>query len=475
MKLSKLLTASGIEYPRHLSDVEISSVTSDTRKIKEGSLFVCQTGTREDGNERIDEAYARGAFAVISDKRPDADVFVPDARYAEAKLCRTFYGQGIEGLHLIGVTGTNGKTSVTAMLRSIFNAAGEKTGSIGTLGSFSPSGEIPDAEGGNMTTPDAGRLYGILSQMAADGAKYVFLEVSSHALALKKADALRFDVGIFTNITRDHLDFHKTKENYFEAKKRIFELSRVGIVNADDEMLANIPDVLTCSARKNADFRASDIKYYGADGCGYVFSSELCRFGIASRIAGRFTVMNTLCAAAGAVTLGVDPYYIKDGIWRLSTVPGRMERVALDGADFAVYIDYAHTPDALENLLMTARSFAKRIILVFGCGGERDQGKRAEMAKIATRLADRVIITSDNRRGEPQSKIFDDILAGVDKNSDHVLIEDRREAIEYAVRKARRGDVILLAGKGHEKYEINEHGKHPFCEELLVQKAYKMR
>ncbi len=468
MRLKELLTAADIDFPPCLSDVEISSVTSDTRRIREGSLFVCQAGTREDGNDRIEEAYARGACAVISDRRRDADILVPDARLAEARLCRTLYGRGIEGLHLVGVTGTNGKTSVVTMLRSIFDAAGEKAGTVGTLGCFSPSGEIPDEDGGNMTTPDAGRLYGLLSKMASDGAKYAFLELSSHALALKKADALTFDAGVFTNITRDHLDFHKTKENYFEAKKRIFELSRVGIVNADDELLAGISGVLTCSARKKADFRATDIKYYGADGCGYVFSSELLRFGITSRIAGRFTVMNTLLAASTAAQLGVEPYYIKEGILRLSSVPGRMERVSPDGAEFSVYIDYAHTPDALENLILTARSFAERIILVFGCGGERDRGKRAEMAKIASRLADRVIITSDNRRGEPQSRIFEDILTGIDKNADYALIEDRREAIRIALREAQSGDVVLLAGKGHEKYEIDERGKHPFDEALIV-------
>ena len=477
MKLVDLCLAAEIYCPPELWDVEISDITSDSRKVAKNSLFVCLCGLHGDGNDFVGEAYRRGAAAVLSDSRSDVPLKCSDARLALARLCRKMYGDGIDKLSLVGVTGTNGKTSVTAMLRSVFDCAGYKTGSIGTLGCFSPSGATDDGDGGNMTTPDTERLYKLLSKMAKDGAQYVFCELSSHALALKKADALRFRAGIFTNLTRDHLDFHKTEENYFEAKKRIFELSDIGIVNADDPAASKISGALTCSARSSADFTARDITYYGTEGCGYKFHSELCRFGVVSKIPGRFTVMNTLQTAACAVTLGVDPIYIKKGIYTLSAVNGRMEKIPLAGADFSVYIDYAHTPDALENLLLTAKGFAGngRLVLLFGCGGDRDRGKRADMARIASRLADKIIITSDNCRTEKRQRIFDDILKGIDKSCDFCLIESRKDAIESAVFEARGGDVILLAGKGHEKYEIDENGKHPFDELYIVQKAFRNR
>jgi UDP-N-acetylmuramoyl-L-alanyl-D-glutamate--2,6-diaminopimelate ligase len=249
------------------------------------------------------------------------------------------------------------------------------------------------------------------------------------------------------------------------------------IVNADDERLAALSDALTCSARHSANFCAENVIYYGEKGCGYKFSSELYRFGIVSRIPGKFTVMNTLLAASCAALLGIEPEYIKEGIYRLSSVPGRMERVALpDGAKFSLYIDYAHTPDALLNLLMTVKGFTVgKIILVFGCGGERDRGKRPEMAEIASRLADKIIITSDNCRREDPDRIFFDILSGISASSDHVLIRERAEAIEYAVSIAEEGDTVLLAGKGHEKYEINSNGKIYFNEAEIAQKAVKKK
>lgn len=473
MKLIELCRAADIFCPAELYDVEINSVTSDSKKVKRGSLFVCLDGTKTDGNLYVEEARSNGAAAMISDKRRDLSLSCSDAHRALAFLCRKMYGRGIEKLKLVGVTGTNGKTSVTAMLGSVLSTAGYKVGTIGTLGAFCEKERISSSP---MTTPDPEELYGALSQMAQRGAEYAVLELSSHALAKKKADALNLSLGIFTNFTRDHLDFHKTEENYFEAKKRIFKLSEIGIVNADDPKLENIGGVLTCSAKKKADFMARDVRYYGEKGCGYAFWSELYRFGIVSRIPGRFTVMNTLMAASCAVSLGIDPGFIKEGIYSLGSVDGRMERVLLDGADFSVYIDYAHTPDAIENLLLTARGFAKgKIILVFGCGGDRDRGKRAQMAAVASRLADRVIITSDNSRDEPKTQIFDDILSGIDRGLDHSLIESRKEAIEKAVLEAQHGDVILLAGKGHEKYEIDGDGIHPFDEAELVRKAYKKR
>ena len=476
MKLFELCEYAKIYCPRHLCELEITGVTCDSRRVKPGDLFVCIKGLHSDGNDHAQEAIAAGALAVLSDRRRDLDLFCDDAKGAFAHLCRAMYGGGIEKLKLIGVTGTNGKTSVTAMLRSIFDAAGFKTASIGTLGCFSPKGKLDGEISGSMTTPDTEMLYGLLSRLAKDGAEYVFMEISSHSLAEKKVDALHFDVGIFTNFSRDHLDFHENEENYFEAKKRLFALSDKMIVNADDPRLDALENTLSCSARKAARYMAKDVTYYGADGCGYVFLSEHCRFAIVSRIAGRFTVMNTLLAAACATEMGIEPDFIKQGIHGLSCVEGRMERVLLDGADFSVYIDYAHTPDALENILLTVKGFTEgKIILVFGCGGDRDRGKRPEMARIASRLADKIIITSDNSRGEDPEQIFSDILVGISKNADCELIRDRKEAIEKAMLLAGRGDALLLAGKGHEKYEIDADGKHPFDEAAVARAAFEKR
>ncbi len=476
MKLIELCRAAGLECPEAQRDVEISSVTSDSRSVKEGSLFVCLEGTKTDGNLFAGQAKARGAAAVLSDKRRDTDLFSPDAHLSLAHLCRKFYGEGIEKLSLVGITGTNGKTTVTALLRSIFSAAGESVGSIGTLGCIMPNGETAD-NGKNMTTPDPEMLYLQLSDMAKAGARYVITEASSHALAKKKLDALHFDVGIFTNLSRDHLDFHKSQEEYFAAKSRLVSLCEKMIVNRDDEYCRRLENTLGCSMRRKSDFFADGIEYYGTYGCGYRFCSEYRKFGIVSKIPGRFTVMNTLEAASAATLLGVEPYAIKRGIYDCSAVSGRMERVALDGADFSVYIDYAHTPDALENLLLTAKGFAGRgrIVLLFGCGGDRDRGKRAQMAQIASRLADKIIITSDNSRGEDAERIFEDILEGIDKTKNYEIIKDRAEAIEEAVLTAKSADVILLAGKGHEKYEIDTNGKHFFDEVQTVKSAYNKR
>ena len=406
---------------------------------------------------------------MLSDKRRDTELLSSDAHLSLALMCRRLYGEGIERLTLVGVTGTNGKTTVTALLRSILLAAGERVGSIGTLGCLMPNGDAVD-NGKNMTTPDPETLYSQLSDMARAGADYAIIEASSHALAKKKLDALHFDVGIFTNFSRDHLDFHKSQEEYFAAKCRLISLCEKMIVNRDDEHCRSLQNVLGCSARKRSDFFADGVEYYGSYGCGYRFCSEYRKFGIVSKIPGRFTVMNTLEAAAAATVLGVEPYAIKRGIYDCSSVCGRMERVPLGGADFSVYIDYAHTPDALENLLLTAKGFAGRgrVVLLFGCGGDRDRGKRAQMAQIASRLADKIIITSDNSRGEDSDRIFEDILSGLDRSKDHEIIKDRATAIEEAILSAKSADVILLAGKGHEKYEIDAHGRHSFDEKRIA-------
>ncbi len=480
MRLSELFARAGMPFPAIGTDVEITQVTSVSEEIVPGGLFVALRGTKRNGEDFIAQARARGALLVLSEG-DRGDLRCSDARLALAHLCRAFYGSGIDRLRLVGVTGTNGKTTVVSLLRSIALAAGRPCGSVGTLGCeiYDSSGRLARLPGeGNMTTPDPEVLYPVLSRMATAGAEYVFTEVSSHALAMKKTDALRFDVGIFTNLTRDHLDFHGTAEEYLNAKARLRGLCDRFLVNADDaSSYAFGNDTLRCSVTIGADFFADRIEQLSGGGYRYRVSSDYGRFKLETRMSGGFSVMNTLQAVAAALLLGFAPDDIARGISALKTVSGRMESVLPENADFRVYIDYAHTPDALENVLLSARSFVNggRLIAVFGCGGDRDRGKRSEMGAIASRLADLTVITSDNPRSESPDAIIEDIAAGVDATRDAVVIPDRRSAIEYAVGTARAGDVIILAGKGHEKYEITASGKHPFDEVLLVRRAFEKR
>jgi len=479
MKLSELCRTAAIYCPERLGKQEILGVTCNLERVKHGMLFVSIKGTQSDGEGFAKEATKRGA--VILHRIPvEGALFSEDTRWALSKLCRGFYGDGIDRLKLVAITGTNGKTTVTELLYSIFTRAGHKCGKIGTLGIYSDGKRLnfdPSDPNAHMTTPDPEELYPSLSQMARDGCEYVFMEVSSHALALKKIDALTFDMGIFTNITRDHLDFHRTFENYLKTKARLSGLCKKFIVNADDPFWGEMSDgPITCSEKTFADFMANSIELYGGDGCEYRLSSNRGTFTVRSHIAGRFTVMNTLQAAACALTLGASEEHISEGIASLKAVPGRMERVVLpENAEISVFIDYAHTPDALENILKSARRFSRdaRVILVFGCGGDRDRGKRKLMGSVATKYADFTVVTSDNPRSETPSDIINDILKGIDKEKRYAVIEDRADAIKYAINIARSGDVVILAGKGHEKYEIDKNGTHPFDESLAVRKAWE--
>ena len=481
MRLSELCSRAGIYFDPHAKDAEITRITSDSEKMIPGGLFVALQGLNRNGDAFIADARKNGAVAVLSES--DAgDLRTEDARLALARFCRAFYGEGIERLKLVGVTGTNGKTTIVSLLSSIAAAAGKPCASIGTLGCrfIGSDGAATALPGeGHMTTPDPEVLYPSLSEAAKRGAEYAFIEVSSHALAMKRADALRFEVGIFTNLTRDHLDFHRTKDEYRRAKARLVSLCDSFVVNSDDPAAGFIggEGALTCSCRAEADFYAENICMTGCGGRSYTLVSPYGSFGIRTDMPGDFSVMNTLEASAAALLLGADKECIVRGTASLSCVPGRMERVALDGADFRVFIDYAHTPDALKKSLMTARTLAGdgRVIVLFGCGGDRDRGKRKSMGSIATMLADLTVVTSDNPRSEPPEAIIDDILRGIDREKPYTVIPDRRAAIGYAIEEARAGDVILLAGKGHEKYEIGASGTFPFDEAEVVREAFLHR
>lgn len=488
-ELYSLCRDAGIFCPAGMEHLPISGIVSDSRKVTPDCLFVAIRGLHRNGEDHIREALDKGASAVLSERIPlavaDRCIAVPDARAALACLLDAWYGMPSEHMKMIGVTGTNGKTTVACMLNAILTGAGHRVGLIGTLGAFADGELIPqecDNELANLTTPDPSELYRILSLMEEKGCEYVVMEASSHSLALGKVAPIRFDTAIFTNLTQEHLDFHKTMDGYLEAKEKLFRNCRTAIVNCDDpyakEILAVCPGkVITCGAF--GDFRAEHADVSDFRGVSYTLRTGEQSMEVLCPVPGSFMVMNSLEAVACGVELGIPLDAICNSLASFRSVPGRMESVLPDSADVKVIIDYAHTPDALEKLLRTAREMREgdtgRLTVLFGCGGDRDPGKRREMGAIASRLADFVIVTSDNSRSEDPVEIIRQILGGVDREKEHIAITSRREAIRYAVENARPGDMIILAGKGHETYEIDRTGRHPFDERAEVQNAYRNR
>ena len=494
MRLDSLLLDSGYKCPEKLKNIEIRNITSSSNDVNEGYIFVCIAGLHADGHSYIDIARQRGAALIVADESRKSEIvcdapimFVNDTRVAASRMLAAFYNNPQKSLKIIGITGTNGKTTTARMLYEILKKHSAKCGLIGTTGSFSPTGRLDIRcadECANMTTPDPSELYKILSVMRNDGAEYVIMEVSSHSLVQKRVEPIEFELALFTNLTEDHLDFHKDMEDYFLAKSQLFSRSKKAIINIDDmygrRLCENIISPIKCSAEgREAQYIATQIKYNGESGIDYKLSSRLSNLRVRVSIPGRFTVYNSLMATAAALELGISPATIRSALASLSGTDGRLQRVELGPkADFSVFIDYAHTPDALENLLRCSISFKKkrnRIVLLFGCGGDRDRYKRKIMGKIASSLADFVIITSDNPRGEDREKIIFDILMGVDKESRFTVISDRREAVKYAIMNAKAGDIILLAGKGHEKYEICGGKKTYFNEIEIAQSAFVER
>ncbi len=491
MKLSELCV--GIEIPEGFENTEIAGVKTDSRRVKQGDLFICIRGLHADGHQYAREAVQNGAAAILAceDYEGDADVLLlrtKDTRHAAALIYNAWYGDPAGKLHMIAVTGTNGKTSVTFMLRAIFEAALYRCGLIGTVSCYSAGRRLEihsDDPLANMTTPDPEELYRILAEMVKDGVEYVFMEVTSHALALRKPDAIHFDAAVFTNLTPEHLDFHGSMESYFETKKRLFDMCDRAVLNVDDTYGALLRSTVkcpyvTCSAKGNtADYAATQICENGVDGNQYRLVAPGKRFTVRTQIPGSFSVINTLEAAACASMLGILPSVIMTALGALSGVDGRMERVRLGVlTEYSVFIDYAHTPDALENLLLTAKGLChgdERVVLLFGCGGDRDKSKRRTMGELAAKYADLIILTSDNSRSEEPMDIICEIQKGL-VGSDYVIIPERRRAIEFAIREAHAGDVILLAGKGHEEYEIDAGGKRFFSEkQIAIEAAGKYR
>jgi UDP-N-acetylmuramoyl-L-alanyl-D-glutamate--2,6-diaminopimelate ligase len=446
----------------------VTGIAYDSRQVSAGGVFVALRGQKTDGLAFARAAIARGAIAVIAEAPAPADCRVPwiqiaDARLALAALSASYFGRPSEKLQLVGITGTNGKTTTSYVVQSIFESADIRSGRIGTVGYRVGNREFEAAR----TTPEAPELHRMLRDMVAQGCGACVMEVSSHALALRRADHLRFAAGIFTNLTRDHLDFHRDMEDYFTAKRRLFELlprDGVGVVNLDDprgRALSAVPArTVTYAIDAAADVRPGPLTFT-LDGLSFEVQTPRGTLQIKSALVGRPNAYNILAAVATAIALDIPATAIEQGVAALAHVPGRFQVVSDSVDDVRVVVDYAHTDDALKNLLETARPLAVgRVITLFGCGGDRDRTKRPLMGAVAARLSDLVILTSDNPRSENPDQIIDEIKRGIvmpaersAQSTPHLAIADRRQAIERAVQEARAGDLVLIAGKGHEKYQ----------------------
>ncbi len=439
------------------SEIEITGVTNDSRKVKKGYIFVCIKGATVDGHKFAQEVYDAGAAVIISERDVGLDnqIIVSDSHSEYAKICAAWFSNPAKSLRLVGVTGTNGKTSVTYMLKKILETAGYKVGLIGTIQNMIGDEIIASKN----TTPDAYELNSLFALMRDKGCTFALMEVSSHALDQHRVCDLDFEVAMFTNLTQDHLDYHITMDNYLEAKKRLFAMCRTAVINGGDPYSQRLMEGLDCkivtySDTDNTTFSAKGINYKPAK-----VEYELVGDGIINHIrvntGGSFTVLNSMCAAVTTLELGLSIGDAARGLSLLEGVRGRAEVVPCD-KDFTIIIDYAHTPDGLKNILGTFKECDKnRLIVLFGCGGDRDATKRPIMGSIAARNADYCIVTSDNPRSEEPMDIINDILEGMSGTRTPIkVIENRIEAIKYAVSIAKTDDIIVLAGKGHETYQI---------------------
>ncbi|MBR7034046.1 MAG: UDP-N-acetylmuramoyl-L-alanyl-D-glutamate--2,6-diaminopimelate ligase [Clostridia bacterium] len=494
MKLSDVMQQTGAIVPETVASAEIGGISSDSRKVRPGDVFVCIRGTRKDGNEFAREAIARGAVAVVSDVQNGGGfITVPDARAAESAMWNNFTGDPTDGMKVIAVTGTNGKTTVSYMLREIFREAGYLTGSVTTVCSMIGD-ETVDTGGGSsvsdaaaaMTTPDPEVFYPLAARMKNAGVRVLIFEASSHALAQRKLDPVRPDAAVFTNLSEEHLDFHLTMENYFLAKASLADRSKKLIINGDDPYMIRLsghPGSVVCRTslpvfNERCDFRALRRKLLGVRGVEYLLYSGKDVFRVSVPIPGDYTIGNSLLASAAALSEGVSRKSVVSALCRFRGVPGRMYRATPEGCPFTVLIDYAHTPAALDSLLRTVRETVRpgaRITVLFGCGGDRDRSKRKKMGAVASSLADFTVVTSDNPRSEDPDLIIKEIMGGVDREKPHAVIRDRKAAIEYCISEAIPGEVVILAGKGHEKYEITADGKRPFDEEKIVTESVMRR
>ena len=459
MLLKDLLRGLKVLNSKGSIDVNIESIVYDSRNARKGSLFICIEGFKSDGHKYIDKAVNNGAkvFIVQKDVCVPADITVirvEDTRYALSHISDIYFNSPSKRFPLIGVTGTKGKTTITYMIKSILEDKNQKVGLIGTIENSIGDEKIV----AERTTPESYDLQGLFDKMLKNKVDSVVMEVSSHALELHRVSRSDYDIGIFTNLSRDHLDFHNTFENYLNAKVKLFDMCKNGIVNIDNpygkEVVkkAKCP-ILTFAIECNADIRATEIKMH-PDSVEFTVNTPWGSSDVKVNIPGIFSVYNALAAIAACRLMNVSFEHIKAGLGRVS-VPGRAEVINTD-KNFTIMIDYAHSPDSLENILSMVKGYAKgRVVSVFGCGGDRDKTKRPIMGEISGRIADFTIITSDNPRTESPEEILKDIEAGIEKtDSKYITIPDRKEAIKYSIENAQKDDIIVLAGKGHETYQI---------------------
>lgn len=482
MRIEELLYGVEILDTNICMELEIEGVASDSRKIRSNYLFIAIKGENKDGNEYIREAINNGAVAVITTKKTENlinYIIVKDDRLALAQVWNNYYKSPGNNMTIIAITGTNGKTTTAHVLYSILKETGEKCGLISTVHCL-VNDEPYDTKGGSevndkagaMTTPDPEIFYKILSYMKEKEVKYLIIEATSHALSLKKLDPMPVTIGMFLNISQDHLDFHKDMDKYFEAKQRLAQLSNKMLINIDSEYGEKMlkEDSFTFSKEKKADFALNNITN-SSTGSTFFLKNGKNKIKLSSLLLGDFMPENIGMAVSCALLLNIKHKHIKRGVRKCDYIPGRIEKI--QGKN--IYIDFAHSPAAMERILKYFKSVFpnKKIIVLFGCGGDRDKTKRKIMGEIASRLADEIIITSDNSRNESPSNIINNIKEGIVDSAKCICIENRKEAILYAVKKLKKNEVLLLLGKGHENYEIIGNKKTYFNEKEIVYEGLK--
>ena len=488
MKLRDVLQGTKASLPARAENLEIRQVACDSRKVQPLALFFALHGAKADGNTFIRDAVSRGAAAIVSEEAAPAAipasvvwVQVREARKALAVTAANFFGHPAKALQLVAVTGTNGKTTTTSLVDAIVKASGAKTGLFGTIAYHTPLGEYPAPN----TTPESVDLQGFLAEIRDAGGRFAVLEASSHSLALDRLWGCHFAAAVFTNLTREHMDYHKTFEDYFAAKKRLFEGTGAGVpeaavVNTDDEYGKQLRGLAKKTVSYGLESEADiTTKKFQLTFNGLEFTAQTPdgKVHVASPLVGRINVYNILAAIGAAQALGLSTEIIETGIRSLQSVSGRFQRIDL-GQPFFVVVDYAHTDDALENLIRTARELNPkgRIITLFGCGGGKDRTKRPVMGEVTGRLSDLTILSSDNPRTEDPLKIISDIIVGLQKTAGKYLIEpDREKAIGVAMDEARTGDIVLLAGKGHENYQILADQTLEFDDRDMARRALRER
>ncbi|MDR2933351.1 MAG: UDP-N-acetylmuramoyl-L-alanyl-D-glutamate--2,6-diaminopimelate ligase [Oscillospiraceae bacterium] len=470
MTLYRLLD--NVPFETKEKDGEIKAITCDSRQVERGSVFFCIKGVKMDGHDHALSALESGAAAVVvqRDLGIDKQVIVTDTRFAWGIACANYFGNPSKKLKLLGVTGTNGKTSITYIMKHILEQAGKKVGLIGTIQNEIGDMVVP----AKHTTPDPYQLHAMFERMHGAGCEYVVMEVSSHALEQQRVAGCHFAAAAFTNLTQDHLDYHGDMEHYYAAKKKLFSMCDVAVVNYDDTYGQRLLEELDCPKltfscqHDEADYTAKNIKFTAQQSSFVLLhGSDLTRVQFA--MPGLFSVSNALAAAVACIAAGLDYDDVIEGLLNCRGVPGRME-ILETGTPYTVIRDYAHSPDGLEKMLTAVRAFAPaRVVVLFGCAGNRDRTKRPKMAEAAARLADFCILTSDNPRDEDPMRIIEDAMPGLKKHKvAHKVIADRYAAIKWALENSRDDDVLVLAGKGHEDYQVLDYGTIFFDEKVIV-------